>query len=892
MKEIGEPEAMFNPKTVALIGASEKEGSVGRAVLENLILFKGGKIFPVNSNRKAVLGLPCYPAVTNVPEHIDLAVIATPAPGIPGVIEECGRKGVQGIVIISAGFKEIGEEGKRLEKEIKEIRERYCMRIIGPNCLGIIRPKIGLNTTFSKVQPEPGKIGFISQSGALGGAILDWATDNHIGFSFFASLGSMLDVDFGDLIDFLGEDEETKSIILYMEGIGNAKKFMSAARGFARNKPIVVVKSGRFSESAQAAHSHTGAMAGDDEVYDAAFKRVGVVRVDTIQDLFNAAAILDSRHLPHGPMLAMITNAGGPGVMATDALIKIGGKLAHLSAESVEALDSILPKYWSKANPVDLLGDATIERFVKATDICLKDPGIDGLLLIYVAQAMIKPEELAQTLVKPTENVWKPVLAAWIGGSDVEKGRKILLQHAIPTYETPEEAVKTYHFMYRYKRNLELLYEAPSELAIDQAPAKDDLKALVRTAVMQEGRTLLSEQESKRFLSRYGIPTTAPSMAQDVETAINTAKQMGYPVVLKIVSPDISHKTEVGGVILDINSDEELREAYERMMKSVKSKAPQAHIVGVSVQKMVKNVDYEVILGAKKDRDFGSIILFGMGGIGVEILRDYAIGLPPLNQTLAKRLMEETHVYKMLQGYRGKDPADLRQLEQILVSFSNLIVDFPEILEMDLNPIAIRNGKAIAIDARIIIDREGLKSTVAYPHLVITPYPTKYITSWRLSAGTEVLLRPIRPEDEPLERELLSSLSEESMRMRFFRMIKEITHEMLVRFCNIDYDRDIAIVAEIKENEKRRIIGIGRVMREHNLKSGEIGVLVHDDFQGKGLGYKLVEMLIGIAKEKGIEELRGVALTENTRILRMVREFDFTREYLPDGETEIRLKLR
>ncbi|MFB3887441.1 MAG: GNAT family N-acetyltransferase [Thermodesulfobacteriota bacterium] len=577
--------------------------------------------------------------------------------------------------------------------------------------------------------------------------------------------------------------------------------------------------------------------------------------------------------------------------MATDALIKMGGKLATLSAESIGALNSILPKYWSKANPVDLIGDATIERFVKATDICLKDPGVDGLLSIYVPQAMIRPEELAQALVEVTAKVWKPTLAAWIGGSDIEKGRKILLQHDIPTYETPEDAVKTYHLMYQYKRNLELRYETPSELCMDEASVKDDLKALIRTVVKHEGRTLLSEEESKRFLSRYGIPVTAVSIAQDVETAIHTARKESYPVVLKIVSPDISHKMEVGGVILNINSDGELREAYEQMMKSVRLKAPQARILGVSVQKMVRNIDYELILGAKKDRDFGSIILFGMGGIGVEILKDYAIGLPPLNQTLARRLMEETQVYKMLQGYRGKAPADLRQLEQILVSFSNLIVDFPEILEMDLNPIAISNGKATAIDARIIIDDEGLEYTVPYPHLVITPYPAKYITSWRLPEGTEVLLRPIRPEDEPLEQELLASLSEESMRMRFFRMIREITHEMLVRFCNIDYDRDIAIVAEIKENEKRRIIGIGRVTRQHDLRRGEIGVLVHDEFQGKGLGYKLMKTMIDIAREKSIEELRGVALTENTRILRMVRKFSFTREYLSDGVTETRLKL-
>ena len=884
-------ESMFDPKTIALIGASEKEGSAGRAILENLLLFKKGKIFPVNPGKKKILGFCSYPTINSVPEMVDLAVVATPAQTVPAIIEECGRKAVPEIIIISVGFKEIGEEGIKLEKEIKEIRKKYGMRIIGPNCLGVIRPSIALNTTFLKVHPEPGNIAFISQSGALGGAILDWAIDHHIGFSLFSSLGSMLDVDFGDFIDFLGGDEKTRSIILYMEGIGNAKKFMSAARGFAQSKPIIVVKSGRFSESAKAAHSHTGAMAGDDEVYDAAFKRVGVVRVDTIQDLFNAAAILDSKHLPRGPRLAMITNAGGPGVMATDALIRMEGKLAKLSEESLKELNSILPKYWSKANPVDLLGDANIERFVKGSQICLKDQDVDGLLIIYVPQAMIQPADLGQALLETLKKALKPVLAAWIGGAEVEKGRKILLKNDIPTYETPEEAVKTYYFMYKYKRNLELLYETPSGLPISQAPPKDRLKSMIRKVVEKEGRILLSEIESKSFLSSYGIPTTEPFLAKDTETAVQIARKVGYPVVLKIFSPDITHKTEVGGVILGIDSDEDMRHFYHSLLNNVKEKAPKARIEGVSIQKMIENIDYEVILGAKKDRDFGSVILFGMGGIGAEILKDYSIGLPPLNQTLAKRLMEETQVYKMLQGYRGKVPADLLQMEEILVNFSNLIVDFPEILEMDLNPIAISKGKAFAIDARIIIDKNCLEYKTPYPHLVITPYPTKYIMPWKLPDGTEVLLRPIRPEDEPLEREMLSALSEETLRMRFFRVIREITHEMLVRFCNIDYDRDIAMVAEMEKDGARKIIGVGRVMMEHGLKTGEIAVLVHDAFQGKGLGYKLMEVLIRIAKEKGLDELRGIALTENTRLLRMVREFDFTREYLPDGETEIRLKL-
>ena len=892
MKEMGDLKLMFDPKTITLIGASEKEGSVGRAILENLLLFKGGKIFPVNPQKTQVLGVTCYSSISSIPDHVDLAVIATPAAIVPGLIDECGKAKVDGVIIISAGFKEIGEEGKRLEKEIKAIQNRYGMRIIGPNCLGVIRPRINLNSTFTKVNLEPGNIAFISQSGALGSAILDWAITAHIGFSAFASLGSMLDVDFGDLIDFLGGDEQTRSIIIYMEGIGNARKFMSAARGFARSKPIVIVKSGRFSESAKAAHSHTGAMAGDDEVYNAAFKRVGVVRVDEIADLFDAAEILDSEHLPLGPRLAMITNAGGPGVMATDCLIKLGGELATLLDETFDALSSFLPKHWSKANPVDVLGDANVERYVNAAGICLKDPGVDGMLVIYVPQAMIRPEELARAVVEVIKRTWKPVLGAWIGGVSVQKGREVLLQNNIPTYETPEEAIKTYLHMYKYKRNLELLYETPSELPIGDAPPKDDLKALIRTVVRQEGRTSLSEEESKRFLSRYNIPITEVSVAQDFETAINKAEEIGYPVVLKIVSPDITHKTEVGGVIVGINSNEDLREAHEQMMRNVKAKAPKARIIGVNVQRMVKSIDYELILGSKKDRDFGSIILFGMGGIGTEILKDYAIGLPPLNQTLARRLMEETQVYKMLQGYRGKKPADLGQLEQILVSFSNLIADFPEILEVDINPISISNGKAYAIDARVIVDKECLEYTAPYPHLVITPYPTRYIMPWRLSDGTEVLLRPIRPEDEPLEREMLSTLSKETSRMRFFGVIRKITHEMLTRFCNIDYDRDMAIVAELKRDRTRRIIGIGRVVMEPDLKKCEIAVLVHDDFQRKGLGHKLSEVLIGIAKEKGLSEIYGLVLTENETMLRLARKLGFTKELLPYGESRISLKLR
>jgi acetyltransferase len=888
---LGDIGRILAPKTVALIGATEREGSIGRAIMENLLLSKDRKVFPINPNRKAVLGVECHPNITSVPEHIDLAIIATPAHTVPEIVEECGKAGVEGIIIISAGFREVGEEGKNLEKQIVEIRKKYGMRIIGPNCMGVIRPNISLNASFLKVSPEPGNIAFISQSGALGSAILDWAINAHIGFSIFASLGSMVDVDFGDLIDFLGEDPDTRSIMLYMENVGNAKKFMSAARGFARNKPIIVVKSGRFAESARATLSHTGAMASDDRVYDAAFKRVGVVRVKEVADLFNAAAVLDSRHLPRGPRLAIITNAGGPGVMATDTLIELGGRLAKFSDESLKTLDSVLPSFWSKGNPVDVLGDADTERYVNAVNICLTDPEVDGILIIYTPQGAAKPDELANAVAEITKKAEKPVVTAWIGGADVQDARKIFLLDNIPTYETPEDAVKTYLFMYSYGRNLELLYETPAELPVDQAPPKYNLKALIRKAA-SEGRTVLTEEESKRFLLNYGIPVTKPYVTRNVEEAINAANEIGYPVVLKISSPDITHKSDVGGVVTGISSDEMLREEYSRMIKRVKENVPQARVEDVAVQKMVKKVDYDVILGAKKDKDFGSAILFGMGGTGAETIGDFSIGLPPLNQTLAIRLMEETKVYKMLQGERGKPPADMKQLEQIVVSFSNLVVDFPEISEMDINPLAVSNGKACALDARIVIDKDALEYTSQYPHLVITPYPTRYVIPWSLSDGTEVILRPIRPEDEPLEREMLTTLSEETLRGRFFKVIKKITHEMLIRFCNIDYDREMAIVAETREGEKRRIIGIGRVIIEPDFRNGEFAVVVHDDYQGKGLGYKLVDMLIGIAQEKGLEELYGIVLTDNKRMIMICEELGFAIKHLPGGISRVELVLK
>ena len=894
---------LFNPGNIALIGASDKEGSIGTIILTNLLQAKDRKIFPVNPKKKALMGVECFANIARIADPIDLAVIATPAKEVPELVEECGKAGIGGLVIISAGFKEIGEEGRLLELRITATRKKHGMRILGPNCIGFVRPNAGLNATFMKTNPPSGNIAFISQSGALGSAILDWAVEKEVGFSMFASLGAMIDVDFGDLIDFLGDDDDTRSILLYMEGVGNAKKFMSAARAFAMRKPIIILKPGRFTESAKAARSHTGAMAGDDAIYEAAFKRAGVVRVKEIADLFDAAEILDSRKLPLGPKLAIVTAAGGPGVMATDALIDLGGELARLSDESMERLNQGLPPFWSKGNPIDVLGDANVDRYAMAINICLDDAGIDGVLVIYVPGDIALPDEVARAVIDVAGKTWKPIITAWMGAKEVRAAMETFAQHNIPSYGTPEEAARAYVNMYRYRRNLHLLYETPAELSAQEAPhqdlkdfferivrEKERLKGLIKRAI-GEGKTVLNEDESKGFLAAYGIPTTIPSIAHHVEEAVAVARQIGYPVAIKIVSPDITHKSDVGGVTVGIHSEEQLRQAYGGMMTTVKEHAPKAVIEGITVQQMIEGIDYELILGSKKDKDFGAVILFGMGGITAELIKDFSIGLPPLNQTLAKRLMEETKAYKLIQGWRGKPPANLEELETTLVNFSHLVVGFPEIAEIDINPLAISKGKLCALDARIILDKDYVESAYHYPHLVITPYPIRFIMPARLSDGTGIVLRPIRPEDEPLESEFLSTLSEESRRTRFFSAFKNISHEWLVMFCNIDYDRHIAMVAEIKEKDERKIIGVVRLILDPDFNSGEVAALVHDRFQRKGLGQKLMEVVIKIARWKGLHEIYGEVLTDNDRMLRLCRKLGFTTKWLPGGTTRITLPL-
>jgi acetyltransferase len=809
---------------------------------------------------------------------------------IPEALEACGKAKVEGIVIVSNSYVNGCERPTKLEAEIKQIGSNYGMRILGPNGAGIIRPGRGLNASLFANRPEAGKVAFITQSAPLGAAVLDWADTNHIGFSMVVSVGSMVDIDFGDLIDLIGEDYQTRSIMIFMEHVGNARKFMSAARGFARNKPIVVVKPGQFTGNAKAFLSHAGSTGGGyDAIYDSAFRRAGVVRVQLISDLFNAAEVLHSRNLPKGPGLVILTNVHSLGAMAADFLLGLGGKLAQFSKETIHGMDEFLPPHCARNNPLDLDVEAGVERFVEAIGACLADSQVDGIVVIYASSRAAPATELAEAIAGIAQRADKPIIVTWMGAKDVETGRDTLRKNNIPTYKTPEEAVKTYFYMYRYRRNLELLYETPAELPVDQSPPRNNLKAFIKR-VLKEGRTVLTEGESKNFLTTYGISTTTPFVAGSAAAAMDWAEKLGYPVVLKAVLPGVLHRSEIGGMAT-VRVRSELSSEYEALRARVGEALPDAPLSGVTVEKAIENIDFQLILGLKKDTDFGSVILFGMGGVWAEAFNDISFAIPPLNETLARLLMEGTQIYRVLRGSQSITPVVLADISRIIVSFSNLVVDFPEISAMSINPIVIANGRACAVNARIVLEQTQISPTNLYPHLAIVPYPTRYVSPWELSDGREVILRPVKPEDEPLEHELLTSLSEDTMRSRFFSVIRDITHEMLVRYCNIDYDREMAIVAELRENDRKRMIGIARLISDSDHKSGEFAVLVHDGFQGHGLGYKLVDVIIGIAQEKGLERIYGDVLSDNRRMLAVCRKLGFTTQVTDEETTRVNLDL-
>jgi acetyltransferase len=881
---------IFNPKRIAVIGASERKGSIGAKIFRNLIgVGYEGEVFPVNPFRQTVQGIPAYPRIDKIPLKVDLAVIATPAHTVPQIVEECGKAGVSGIVIISAGFKEAGEDGANLERQILEHQKKYGMRIIGPNSFGVIRPKKNLYATFADKQANTGKIAFISQSAALCASALDWAEEAQVGFSAVVSTGSILDVDLGDFIDYFGTDPQTRSIVLYVESIKNARKFMSAARGFARAKPIVLVKAGRFQESIEAALSHSGSLGGEDAVYDAAFRRAGIVRVEAVNDLFNCAAALVMQPNPSGSNLTIITNAGGPAIMATDQLIARGGKLSQLSNEVTRALKSGLPPYCSIANPIDILEEATPERFRNVMEICLKDSNSNGFLIIYTPQGATDPLALAKIIVDLARQTKKPIVTSLMSDdSHCREARKVMQKNGIPSFITPEEAVSTFMYMYNYTQNLELLYQTPEELPAEQTNPTL-FKGILRRAFC-EGRKRLTLPESMRFLEEYKIPTVKTLIARTPEEANNLSSELGYPVVMKALSSQVTHKSRIGGVILNICSPLETVASFRELAKRVKNHSSTAEFQGVAIQPMIREKEYELLIGAKKDPQFGSVILFGRGGTDTEFFKDVHIGFPPLNQVLARRLIEDTAIYKYAASVG--QPLNVKLLEEILVKFSRLITDFPEIREIDINPLVTDKNKAVAVDARMVIEWDRIMREAAehQDNILIASYPQKYVVTVKLKNDTQVLLRPIKPEDEKRFNEFLLSLSEETMRFRFFQILKELSHGMLTRYCNLDYDREVAIVVELQQGD-RKIIGAGRVIVEPDGKSGEFAVVVGDEWQGLGLGSRLMDYIVTVARDMRLERVFGYVMANNYKMLRMCAKMAFGLEPLDEDTVKLSLAL-
>lgn len=872
---------IFKPNNVAIIGATEKTGSVGRTIIKNLITNPfGGTIFPVNPKRPNVLGIQTYPSVGAIPVPIDLAVIVTPATSVPSVIDECIEKGVEGAIIISAGFKEVGEAGIELERQILE-KANGKMRIIGPNCLGVMLPYFGMNATFAGGMARPGNVAFVSQSGAICTAVLDWSFEENVGFSAFISIGSMLDVNWGDLIYYLGDDPQTQSIVIYMESVGNARAFLSAAREVALKKPIIVIKAGRTAQAAAAAASHTGSLAGSAEVLDAAFRRTGILRVDHISDVFYMAEILAKQPRPKGNRLTIVTNAGGPGVLATDALINGGGKLADVSPETMTELNTFLPSAWSHNNPIDILGDAEPARYAKALEVAAKDPNSDGLLVILTPQDMTDPTQTAEALRPYAESTGKPVLASWMGGAMVEAGIKILNRANIPTFSYPDTAIRQFNYMWRYSYNLRGLYETPV-LPVDSAgetPDRATVKAIIDQA-RAEGRTILTEAESKTILGAYHIPITPMKIAQAPDEAVGFADDMGYPVVLKLNSETITHKMDVGGVQLNLQDADDVRQAFRRIQDNVTRLKGAEHFQGVSVQPMVSTKDsYEVIVGSSIDVQFGPVILFGTGGSLVEIFKDRALALPPLNTTLARRMMEQTKIYEALQGVRGRKPVDMPTLENLLVRFSQLIVEQPWIAECDINPLMVSEHQIIALDGRVVL-HPHTTAEADLPVPAIRPYPTQYVEKWTNEEKNEYLFRPIRPEDEPLMVAFHETLSERTVQLRYFtpmNLRQRTSHERLSRIVFIDYDREIALVA-VRTNPKtheQEVAAVGRLSKSHRANEAEFGIIVSDRFQGQGLGKEMMQRLIHIAQVEKIAVMSGAILAENAGMLALTRQLGF-----------------
>lgn len=877
----------FTPKTVAIVGASEREDSVGYRLLLNMqeAEFKGG-LYPVNNKRETLLGLKAYPDLAAVPEDLDLVVIATPAPSVPGIVRQCGEKGVNSIIIITAGFGELGDEGKRLQQEVLDIAHRYGIRIIGPNCLGVVRPSGHLNATFGDGTVKDGNLALLSQSGAVCTAILDWAKSQDIGFSTVVSMGGAADIDFGEVLDYLATDSQTTGILMYVEGIRDARRFLSGLKAAARLKPVILIKSGRHEAGCKAAMSHTGAMVGGDNVFDAAIARAGVVRAYSITELFSAARILANNYAVTDNRLAIITNAGGPGVMSTDRAEDVGVKMAALGDTSIEALNAVLPPHWSHANPVDILGDATSERYQKALQICLDDDNIDGILVILTPQAMTNPTQVAHSIIEGAKASNKPVLATWTGGARVQEGRNLFANSNVAHFNTPEVAVDAFSFLANYSQNQILLKQIPSPTADLASPDVEGARLIIER-ILAEGRQVLTAQEAKAVLAAFHIRVTQTIKVANAKEAMIAAETMGFPVVLKVNMAEFSHKSDIGGVRLNINSAQEVSRQFSEMASAIQQKYPEIKEVLMTVEPMYRSPSgREIMVGVVRDPVFGPAISVGLGGIMVEILKDSAVALPPLNAYMIQQMLAKTKALKYLQAFRQLPPANLNALVDVLLNISTMVSELPEILELDINPLIVDEQGAVAVDARI--KAQVSHQLTRYAHMAIHPYPHELAQQHQLTNGMNITIRPIRPEDAVMETHFVKRLSDTAKYFRFRQTLQELTPEMIVRFTQIDYDREMAFVAVTESANSPNELGVGRYIKNPDGRSAEFALVVADDCQCLGIGTKLMNALMQTAKNKGILFFEAEVLAANTVMLSLLKKLGFSIETVAEDRDIVR----
>lgn len=863
---------LFKPKSVAVIGASEKKGSVGCAIMKNLLSGKGNyDVFPVNPRHRKVFDRPCVSRVQEIEKAVDMAVIATPIQMVPELVAACGEKGIAGAVVVSSGGRESGAKGQAIEEQILAAAQKSDLRIIGPNCLGIMNTAVSLNASFAHLTPLPGNMAFLSQSGAVCTSVLDLALRENVGFSHFVSLGSMVDVDFADMIDYLGSQRSVASIVMYMEDITHIRNFMSAARAVSRIKPIIVLKSGRSRAGAKAATSHTGAMAKEDILYDTAFQRAGILRVTEFEELFDGAQYLAKQQRPKGSGLTIITNAGGPGVMAADALASYGMEPAPLSRETLDRLDALLPDNWSRSNPVDILGDTPASAYVYTVKHCAADPKTDALLLICSPAGTMDTLALAELLIPHLQTVSCPVFTAWIGGDNVAKARQVFNQAGIVTYDSAERAVRAFKNLYEYGKNIERLTQIPIRTDTKLIIHRDIAGKIIQNAMAGKDTCLL-ENTAKALMEAYGIPVNDTKIADTREAALEMAARTGFPVVLKICSRDIPHKSDCSGVALNLNTPEDVKTAYSQIMANARQHFPGAHITGVTVQSMQDRADFELFIGAKKDPHFGPVILFGMGGVLTEVFKDISMGLPPLNRMLAAHLIGKTKIASVLKGFRNIQPIDMARLEELLIRVGRLMTDFPEIEILDINPLMVRNGVLTAVDARVFIAPASVPSPM---HLIISSYPWQYESLGETVDGQPFFIRPIRPSDADLMIDHFHSLSSRSKYMRFFSPLKELSRDMLIKLTQIDYDREIALVALMGNEQNQKMAGVCRIIVFPDKTQAEFAIAISDDWQGKGIGSSLLTQCLKAARQMGIRRVMGLVLSENTQMLKLGGKLGF-----------------